>query len=34
MTVIGLTGFILDVALREVQRRLLYWIPQGKALLR
>ena len=29
MTVIGLTGFILDVALREVQRRLLYWIPQG-----
>ena len=33
MTVIGLTGFILDVALREVQWRLLYWIPQGKGTL-
>jgi NitT/TauT family transport system permease protein len=33
MTVIGLTGFILDVALREIQRRLLYWIPQGKGTL-
>lgn len=33
MTVIGLTGFALDVGLREIQRRLLYWVPQGKGRL-
>jgi len=33
MTVIGLTGFALDTGLREVQRRLLYWVPQGKGTL-
>jgi ABC-type nitrate/sulfonate/bicarbonate transport system permease component len=33
MTVIGLTGFALDAGLREVQRRLLYWVPQGKGTL-
>lgn len=31
MTVIGLTGFVLDLALRQFQRRVLYWVPQGNA---
>jgi NitT/TauT family transport system permease protein len=29
MTVIGLTGFVLDLALRQFQWRVLYWVPAG-----
>lgn len=31
MTVIGTVGFALDVALRQVQGRLLYWVPETKS---
>ena len=27
MAIIGVVGFALDVALREIQRRVLYWVP-------
>ena len=27
MTLIGVTGFLFDVALRQIQRRVLFWIP-------
>lgn len=27
MTLIGLTGFLFDVALRQIQRRVLFWVP-------
>lgn len=29
MTIIGVTGFLLDLALRQFQHRVLYWVPQG-----
>jgi len=29
MTVIGIVGFLIDVALRQFQWRVLYWVPQG-----
>jgi NitT/TauT family transport system permease protein len=31
MTVIGVVGFVLDFAFRQVQVRLLYWVPNAKA---
>lgn len=31
MTLIGLTGFVFDYSLRQVQKRLLWWIPSGGA---
>lgn len=34
MFLIGLVGFALDVFLREIQRRALYWVPQGQGALR
>lgn len=27
MTLIGVTGFLFDVALRQIQRRILFWVP-------
>lgn len=30
MTVIGLVGFALDIALRQLQARVLYWVPETK----
>jgi NitT/TauT family transport system permease protein len=29
MTLIGLTGFLFDVALRQIQNRVLYWVPDS-----
>ena len=29
MTLIGATGFLFDVALRQIQRRVLYWVPNN-----
>ncbi len=29
MTLIGILGVLVDVALREMQRRALYWLPQA-----
>ena len=29
MTLIGLTGFLFDVALRQIQNRVLYWVPSS-----
>jgi NitT/TauT family transport system permease protein len=29
MTLIGLTGFLFDVALRQIQNRVLYWVPES-----
>ena len=31
---IGILGFLFDFAMRQVQRRLLYWVPQGAEVLR
>jgi NitT/TauT family transport system permease protein len=31
---IGVLGFLFDFAMRQVQRRLLYWVPQGAEVLR
>jgi hypothetical protein len=28
MTLIGIVGYSLDIVLLQVQRRLLYWVPQ------
>ena len=27
MAIIGAVGFAMDVGLREIQRRVLYWVP-------
>lgn len=32
MTMIGLVGFALDIALRQFQWRVLYWVPQGQGV--
>ena len=31
---IGVLGFLFDFAMRQVQRKLLYWVPQGAEVLR
>jgi NitT/TauT family transport system permease protein len=31
---IGVLGFLFDFAMRQAQRRLLYWVPQGTEVLR
>ena len=31
MTIIGITGFVFDLLLRYVQKKLLYWIPENNA---
>jgi NitT/TauT family transport system permease protein len=31
---IGVLGFLFDFAMRQVQRKLLYWVPQGTEVLR
>jgi NitT/TauT family transport system permease protein len=31
---IGMLGFLFDFAMRQVQRKLLYWVPQGAEVLR
>jgi NitT/TauT family transport system permease protein len=31
---IGILGFLFDFAMRQVQRKLLYWVPQGAEALR
>ena len=33
MVVIGIVGFVFDIALRFVQRRVLYWVPETQASL-
>ena len=33
MVVIGIVGFIFDVVLRTIQRRMLYWVPEVQASL-
>lgn len=33
MVVIGMVGFVCDIALRFVQRRMLYWVPETQASL-
>lgn len=33
MVVIGMVGFVSDIALRFVQRRMLYWVPETQASL-
>ena len=33
MVVIGIVGFVFDVVLRTVQRRMLYWVPEAQASL-
>ncbi|EJO2888359.1 ABC transporter permease [Klebsiella pneumoniae] len=30
MTIIGITGFVFDMLLRYVQKKLLYWIPENR----
>lgn len=32
MMVVGLTGFLLDYLLRQIQHRALYWLPQGATI--
>ncbi|BBX16714.1 ABC transporter permease [Mycolicibacterium duvalii] len=34
MTVIGIAGYLLDIAFRQMQNRLLWWQPVGKGALR
>lgn len=34
MVVIGMVGFVFDMALRFVQRRMLYWVPVTQTLLK
>ncbi|MGE2834531.1 ABC transporter permease [Mycobacterium sp. SMC-4] len=34
MTVIGIAGYLLDIAFRQMQNRLLWWQPAGKGALR
>jgi NitT/TauT family transport system permease protein len=34
IALIGVLGFAFDLLLRQVQRRLLYWVPQGAEVLR
>ncbi|NDL65146.1 ABC transporter permease [Acerihabitans arboris] len=31
MTIIGITGFVFDLLLRNVQKKLLYWVPENHA---
>ena len=33
MVVIGAVGFVFDVILRTIQRRMLYWVPEVQASL-
>ena len=33
VVVIGVVGFVFDVGLRQVQRRMLYWVPEDQASL-
>jgi NitT/TauT family transport system permease protein len=34
IALIGVLGFLFDLAMRLAQRKLLYWVPQGSATLR
>jgi NitT/TauT family transport system permease protein len=31
---IGILGFLFDFLMRQLQRKLLYWVPQGTEVLR
>jgi NitT/TauT family transport system permease protein len=33
MVVIGVVGFVFDLVLRTIQRRMLYWVPEAQASL-
>ena len=33
MVVIGIVGFVFDIVLRTIQRRMLYWVPEVQASL-
>ncbi len=34
IALIGVLGFLFDFAMRQIQRRILYWVPQGSEVLR
>ena len=34
IALIGVLGFLFDVAMRLAQRKLLYWVPRGTEVLR